>query len=171
MWLVYVLAFVLGGGVLLMQMLSGHHHAGADHGIDSSHPVDGPGLLSTRGLVFGLFGFGLVGSLLQIPGLAVPRVALAAALLGGLASDAVAVWAFRTLGSPAASGAADLSEAIGRRGRVIVACLRDKRGKVRVEIKGLSVDILAVTEERQLAVGADVVIVDVQDDVARVRSG
>src|SRR5687767_4116923 len=78
MWLLYLIAVVLGGGSLLVQMIAGGDHGDAghdfDHG-DASHP-DGPGLLSTRSIVYGLFTFGFVGGLLHVPRIVEPATAL-----------------------------------------------------------------------------------------------
>ena len=77
MWLLYLLAIVLGGGSLLIQVLSGGDHA-HDHDFGGPDHPDGPGLLSTRSVVYGLFTFGFVGALLHVPGLVEPGTALAA---------------------------------------------------------------------------------------------
>ena len=46
--------------------------------------------------------------------------------------------------------------------------MSDQRGKVRVQIKGQAVDLLATTSGGELVAGADVVVVDVRGDVAEV---
>ena len=63
MWLLYLLALILGGGILLVQLLAGSDgHHGLDHGrVDATHPYEGPGLLSVRSAMYGLFTFGVVG--------------------------------------------------------------------------------------------------------------
>jgi len=69
MWLLYLIAVVLGGGSLLVQMLAGGDHGDPGHGLDhgdATHP-DGPGLLSTRSVIYAVFTFGFVGGLLPIP--------------------------------------------------------------------------------------------------------
>ena len=169
MWLLYLLALTLGGGTLLIQMLSGLGHD-VDHGWGMHHPLHGPGLLSTRTLTFGLLAFGLVGAPLHILGLARPAWAAALALAAGAAAALLAGLAFRTLGHPAASGAASLDEAKGQVARVLVACGRGQHGRVRVQLKGLAVDILATTDEEHVPAGASVRILDVRDDVAHVGS-
>ena len=58
----------------------------------------------------------------------------------------------------------------GRRARVLVACARGRRGKVRVQLKGHQVDMLATTDEEQIAEGAEVVIAEVRDGVAHVAT-
>jgi membrane protein implicated in regulation of membrane protease activity len=172
MWLLYLMALVLGGGSLLVQMLAGHddgHFGLGFDGGDASHP-DGPGILSTRSVVYAVFTFGLVGTLLHVLGLTEPRTALLVALASGVAAAVAVGYLFRSLGHDAASGSAALDELRGRRGRVLVACARGQRGKVRVQLKGHQVDVLATTDEAGIAEGAEVVIVDVRDDVVHVAT-
>lgn len=173
MWLIYLIAVVLGGGSLLVQMLAGGDHGDPGHGLDhgdASHP-DGPGILSTRSLIYAVFTFGFVGSLLHIPRLVEPRTALVVAVVSGLVMGAAVGYIFQSLGHAEASGAAGLDEVRGRRARVLVACARGRRGKVRARLKGHQVDLLATTDEEQIAEGAEVVIVEVRDGVAHVATG
>ena len=168
MWLLYLIAVVIGGGSLLIQLLSGGDHD-THHDFGHDQP-DGPGLLSTRALVYGLFTFGFVGALLHIPGLASPRAALAVAIVSGLLAALQVGQLFKTLGDTAASGAAALDEARGRAGRVLVAVGRGRRGKVRVGLKGHTVDLMATSDAELIAEGATVTIVDVKDGVAHVAA-
>jgi hypothetical protein len=172
MWLLYLIAVVLGGGSLLVQIFAGGDHGDAAHGLDhgdASHP-DGPGILSTRSLVYALFTFGFVGGLLHIPRVVEPRTALAIAILSAVAAGAAVGYVFQSLGHAGASGAAVLDEVRGRKARVLVGCARGRRGKVRVELKGHQVDVLATTDEEHIAEGAEVVIVDMRDGVAHVAT-
>jgi hypothetical protein len=172
MWLLYLIAVVLGGGSLLVQMFAGGDHGDPGHGLDhgdASHP-DGPGILSTRSVVYALFTFGFVGALLHIPGVVEPRTALVIAVVSALATLAAVGYAFQSL-AQGATGAAALDELRGRRARVLVACARGRRGKVRAQLKGHQVDILATTDEEQIAEGAEVVIADVRNGVAHVATG
>jgi membrane protein implicated in regulation of membrane protease activity len=166
MWLLYLLSLVLAGGILLLQVLGSGDHGDAHH-FDGGHGHE-PGVISTRAAVYGLFAFGLVGAALHIPGLLAPGDALAFALASGAAAAVFAGWAFARLGSPAASGAASLEEAKGQRGRVLLPCAPERAGKVRVTLKGQTVDLRAVSEGGTIPAGADVLILDVHDDLARV---
>ena len=172
MWLVYLIAVVLGGGSLLVQMFAGGDHDGG-HGLDhadGAHP-DGPGILSTRSAIYGVFTFGLVGTLLHVPGIVEPRTALVVAIGSAVAAIVGVGYALRSLDDASASGAAALDEVRGRRARVLVACARGQRGKVRVALKGHQVDLLATTDEERIDEGAEVVIVDVRAGVAHVATG
>ncbi len=177
MGLLYLLALVLGGGLLIVQLVGGAHHGGghfahfgdSDHlGGADHHAQQGPGVLSTRSVTYGLFAFGFVGTALHALRLAGEPLALGVAVAAGAAATLGVGTALRRLGDPAASGEAELLEARGRSGRVVVPLSREQRGKVRVQIKGQAVDILATTSGDELKTGADVVVVDVRGDVAEV---
>jgi membrane protein implicated in regulation of membrane protease activity len=172
MWLLYLIALILGGGALLVQLLAGSDHdvGGHDGTLDDAHPDAGPGIVSTRSLTFGIAAFGMVGAPLHIFGVLSPQHALIIASGAAVAAMAVAGFAFRTLGSPAASGAASFDELVGRDGRVLVDCTRAARGKIRVALKGHAVDLMATTDEERIPAGATVKIVDVRDDTAHVSS-
>ena len=171
MWLLYLIAIVLGGGSLLVQLIAGDHGDGghAFEAGDAGHPA-GPGLLSTRSAVYALFTFGLVGGLLHVPGIVEPRTALVVAVLSAIAATVAIGHLFRSLDDAGASGAAALDEARGRSGRVLVGCARGQRGKVRVQLKGHQVDLMATTDEESIAEGAEVVILQVRDGVAHVAT-
>ena len=93
MWLVYAIALILGGGIVLLQMLAGgdHHIGHAEGALDAHHAPTGPGILSTRSALFAAFAFGLVGFTLHVLRLASPAAVLGlAALLGLVGSGSVA---------------------------------------------------------------------------------
>ena len=177
MWLLYAAAFLLGAGILLVQLLSGHGHGDVGHGDfghdvatdgGGHHPTQGPGVMSIRSLSYGVFAFGFVGGTLHVLGLASPGVALAVGLASGAAAAVLVGLTFRQLGDPTVSGEAGLHEARGAAGRVLVACARGRSGKVRVSLKGQTVDILATTDEEEIPAGAEVVIEEMRDMVAHV---
>src|SRR5262245_47846056 len=119
MWLLYLLALVLGGGLLLVQLFGGAHH-GVDHAVGGDHlggsdhpPSSGPSVLSVRSVTYGLFAFGFVGTSLNVLGLAAPLAALAVAGAAGVATTLAVGTTLRAVGDPAASGEAALGEARG----------------------------------------------------------
>ena len=169
MWLVYVLALVLGGGLMLVQVVSGGHDAvDPGHSLDIQHHGAGPGVLSIRSFIYGLFTFGFVGAALHILRITSPRAALLLALASGVAGGLAAGLTFARLGSAAASGAASLHEARGRRGRVLLPCAPERPGKIRLELGGQQVDMKATTSGPPIPAGAEVVVVEVREDVALV---
>jgi membrane protein implicated in regulation of membrane protease activity len=169
MWLVYLIALILGGGVLLVQVISGKDHDPLqfDHDLGTQH-LEGPGLLSTRSLVYGLFTFGFIGAALHIPGLASPGVSLALALVGGAIAGVAVGYAFHMAGHPEAAGGGRFDEAKGRTARVLLPCTPDRRGKIRVSLRGHQVDMMALSENGEIPEGREVLVVDVRDGVARV---
>jgi membrane protein implicated in regulation of membrane protease activity len=170
MWLVYVIALILGGGTVLLQVLAGadHHVGSADVALDAHHAPTGPGILSTRSVTFAIFAFGLVGTVLHVLHLASRPAVLALAVASGAVAGLAAGLAFRTLGHEGASGEASFHEAKGQRAKVLVPCAREQRGKIRARIKGQLVDMMATTDEAQIGAGREVLIVDVKGDVAHV---
>lgn len=170
MWLLYGLALVLGGGTLLVQLLmGGHHDAHGGHGLGiDHHSAGGPGILSTRSLTFALFAFGMVGAPLHSLGLTSPGVAFSIALVGALATAYLVSAVFRTIGDPAASGAAALHEAEGKPARVLLECGRATRGKIRVSLRGQTVDMIATTDAEHIPAGSEVRVQAVRDDLAHV---
>ena len=169
MWLVYVLALVVGGGLMLVQAVSGGHDTvDPGHSLDIQHHGAGPGLLSIRSFIYGLFTFGFVGAALHIPGLTGRTPALLIALASGVAAGLAAGITFERLGSAAASGAASLHEAAGHRARVLIDCASDRPGKIRLELGGQQVDMKATTVGAVIRAGAEVVVVEVREDVALV---
>jgi membrane protein implicated in regulation of membrane protease activity len=169
MWLVYVLALVVGGGLMLVQVVSGGHDTvDAGHALDVQHHGGGPGVLSIRSFIYGLFAFGFVGAALHIPRITGHTSALLIALGSGVAAGLAAGFTFARLGSAAASGAASLHEAAGRRARVLLPCAADRPGKIRLDLGGQQVDMKATTNGPPIPAGAEVVVVEVREDVALV---
>jgi membrane protein implicated in regulation of membrane protease activity len=167
MWLLYLLALILGGGILLVQLVAGSDDHDVDHG-GGPHPYEGPGLLSVRSATYGLFTFGLVGGALHVLSLARPGLALAGGLVTGALTTFFVGLTFKRLSDPQATGEAGFHEMQGGRGRVLVACSRTARGKIRVMLKGQQVDMLATTDEESIPAGTEVRVVEVRDDVAHV---
>jgi hypothetical protein len=168
MWLVYLLALVLGGGLMLVQALSAGHDTATDHG--DMHHGGGPGLLSMRSLIYGLFVFGFVGALLHIPSLTGRLTAFVVALGSGVVTAVAVGYTFATLGAADASGAASYLDARGKRARVLLRVEAARPGKIRLELGGQQVDLKAICEGPPIEAGSDVIVVDVHDDVARVAT-
>jgi hypothetical protein len=175
MGVLYLLALILGGGILLVQLFGAGHHDGAGHfggsdhlGGSEHHADQGPGVLSTRSVTYGLFAFGFVGTSIHLLRLAGEPATVAIAAAAGTGVTLAVGTALRALGDPGATGEAFLVEARGHSGRVIVPLSRDQRGKVRVQIKGQTVDLLATTAGSDLPAGVEVVVVDVRGEVAEV---
>ncbi|MDI1481268.1 hypothetical protein [Polyangium sp. y55x31] len=193
MGLVYLFSLVVGLGILLVQIVSGGkgdadagdaHDAGDGGGKDLAKDVSGKALattpagtgasdilaffLSLRFWVFTLLGFGMSGSLLHLFALAGPVVIFVLAAASGLSSGLFAQLAFRFVSQGSASTSADVTHAGGSVGRVLVPVGKDKVGKIRIVLKGQSVDLLAKSDGEEIGRGDHVLVEDVEGDVARV---
>ncbi len=160
----YLFALVLGGVLLGASMLLGGEH-GHDHGHDVDHGhageggADTPGafsaLRSTRFWTFFLAFLGLTGVAFRGLGLVSNEyIGLGIALVIGLLTGGVANSVFRKLSKTEASSHASSSDYVGKSARVLVrvdpwAEQSGSVGKVRVRLKGSTVDLLAVTDEAQ----------------------
>lgn len=136
---------------------------GGDHG--HSHAETGflPIFLSLRFWTFGLLAFGLSGALLHFIGLASGLVTLVIALSLGFCSGLLAAWTVKALGQAQVNSASSSRDAIGQIGKVLVPCERGGRGKVRIELKGQTLDFLVTTDEAALNAGDLVLVEDVNE--------
>jgi membrane protein implicated in regulation of membrane protease activity len=177
----YLFALVVSLGVLMIQIAlgarGGGHHGdlgSGGHGAHGHHAAaDGDAgfwtlFLSLRFWTFAALGFGLSGTLLHRLVQADPIVALSVATAMGLGSGLFAAMAFRMLRKGSGGTEARASQASGRMGRVVVSIKKGVPGQVRVEIGGSSVDLLATTDEEEIAHGEAVIVEDVHENVARV---
>ncbi len=193
----YLAALILGLGVNLLQFVlagleggdaavdhgdlaagGGGDRAGADHGeivhpsgAAAHHGIEAgflPLVLSLRFWTFGSLAFGIVGSILHFFGLAPAPVSLAVASGLGLGLGLFASWVFRALGRSSSQSGAIATDAVGQVGRVLVPVERGGRGKVRIQVRGQTVDYLATTDDERLEAGAEVLVAEVRDDEVHV---
>jgi hypothetical protein len=173
MGVVYLALLVVGLGVLLGQMLLGTHHGiDAGHSVDHGHEGDlGAGgivgvLRTLRFWLFFALAAGMSGGAIHLFALASPVSTLLLALGLGVSSGLFASLVFRA----AARGvsASSTADAAGRVGRVLVGLERGRPGQVRVVIGGSSVDMMATTDDEELARGQDVLVEEVREGVAHV---
>ena len=178
MGLAYLFALVVSLGLLAVQVVMAGRDVDSDG--DADHDADHEAhdgadthgalaiVLSVRFWTFFALGFGMSGSLLHFLALAPPIAVFLIAATAGVASGAFAALAFRALKKSSTTTEARASQAVGRVARVVVPCGRELRGQVRIEIGGSSVDLLATTDEDEIARGETVLIEDVQRNVAHV---
>jgi membrane protein implicated in regulation of membrane protease activity len=112
--------------------------------------------------------FGIVGTLLAYLGLAAPLLTALLATAMGVGSGFFASWSFRALARSTTQSGAQSGDAVGQVGKVLVRCTRQGRGKVRIELRGQTVDYLATTEAEELAEGELVLVEEVRDGEVRV---
>jgi membrane protein implicated in regulation of membrane protease activity len=192
--IIYLAALVIGVGVIAVQLLFAGKgdvelDAGADIDIDADADVDVdadadahadhghvshgdagflPILLSVRFWTFGLLAFGMVGTLLHVFRWASPWTTPFIALAMGIASGLLASLTFRALSRAETSSATSSRDAVGQVGRVLLPVSKDARGKVRIELRGQTIDLLATTDEEDLADGELVMIESLEGATARV---
>lgn len=192
---VYLAALILGLGVLLLQFvmpgadadgahapeLGGHGDIDVHHDVGGDHGGHGDGhsgagaiaiFLSFRFWTFGLMAFGFVGTLLHFLKLAGPVMSLSAAVSVGLLSGFLASFAMRAIARSQTSSGGEADEAIGQIGRVLIPLERGKHGKIRIEVHGRLVDLIATTDDEQLEGGATVMVEEMRGTTAHVsRAG
>ena len=176
--MLYLAALVFGVGTFLTQALfstSGSSDAGGldvahdFHGALDAHPADagdhhahhGSLLLSLRFYMFAALGFGIVGAPATWLGASSPVVTFVVALGTGLGLAAALSLAFRKVGSAETSSIASPNELVGRIGRVLLACEKGRRGKVRLSVQGQIVDYVATTDDERLEPGRVVIVQEV----------
>lgn len=186
---VYLFAFGLGGVLLLGSIFIGDKDTDAgggeasgdaggdaqaqhfDHGVGDGHGgLAGlfTAFLSLRFWMFFLAFFGLTG--LVLDGLDLvdsPTAALLAALGMGLLTGQGTVLVFRRLAQSETSTAAASADYIGRSGRVLVGFGPGALGKVRLVLKGTTVDVLATSDdERAFQPGDEALVIAMNDTTA-----
>jgi membrane protein implicated in regulation of membrane protease activity len=182
MGVLYLAALIVGLGILSMGLFSGHGgdgdlgagHADVDTGHDGAHHDDaGHALaifLSLRFWSFGLLAFGLVGSALYWFGLAGPTATAVIAAIVGVFCGLLASLTLRALSRSVLSSGGDTNEALGQIGRVLLPIEPGQVGKIRLEMGGRVVDMLATTEGERLETGASVIVDRLRGGTAQVSS-
>jgi membrane protein implicated in regulation of membrane protease activity len=175
----YVFALVLGGVLLgTSLLLGGHDDAGGDHGGGHEkefHAGDvGADFFlwmfrSVRFWTFFLAFFGLTGVVLDGAGIVESRfVALVCALGMGALSGFGAASLIRFLSTDESGQAPESSDYVGKTVRVVVPVSRKNTGKVRLQLKGNTVDVLAVTDEEEFRANDEAIIIEMEGTQARI---
>lgn len=192
MGILYLAALIIGFGTIALQLAMGGEsdadadadahidaeldgdadadadgdHAHADHG----HGDGGflPIFLSLRFWTFTLLAFGLSGSLIHYLDLANSGVALAIALALGLGAGLTASLTFRVLSKSEANSGATDRDAVGTVGKVLLPFGKGARGKIRIELKGQTVDFVATTDDEAIEAGQMVMIEEMRETTAHV---
>ena len=190
---VYTVAAIVGSGLIaasLLGVLDGDH--GIDHhfGNDSSlsntghfgssgdtnqgqeHSADWLGwipLLSFRFWVFASAAFGLIGVLLRAFDKGSDNTRLVSALLGGLITG-TAVWSlFRATKKLDEGDNASARQLWGQTAEVVVPIRGMTPGKIRMQVQGQTVELLAKTQFcADLEIGEEVFVVSMTDSYADV---
>lgn len=184
MGIFYLAALIVGFGTIALQLLMGGagdadadaggdadadtdvDHGDVDHGDghgEHGHADGGflPIFLSLRFWTFSFLAFGLSGSMLHFLNWASSTTTLIVALSLGLLSGIGVSWVFRALGRAQTTSGGTARDAVGQVGKVLVPCSKGGRGKVRIELRGQTVDFMVTTDEEALAAGDLVLVEDV----------
>jgi membrane protein implicated in regulation of membrane protease activity len=184
----YVFALVLGSILLGASFLLGgdHDHGDADghvevevdHDLDThadgGHDAQGDlggfvgVLFSMRFWTFFAAFFGLTGVVLDGFNLTAELMAFGLSLGVGLTTGWVAVALLHRLATNDTGVAAGVDDYVGKSGELLIAVRPDRIGKIRIELKGTTVDVLALTEDEPIAKGEQALILEMRGDKALV---
>jgi membrane protein implicated in regulation of membrane protease activity len=145
-----------GDGSTVGQGLELHGQQGAgDHGGWADL------FLSLRFYMFAAIGFGAVGAPVTLIGSSGSLLTLVVALATGIGIGCLAALGFRVLGRETLGSNARAEDLIGQVGRVLLACEKGKKGKVRLTVRGQIVDVVATTDEPRLEPGSGIIVQEV----------
>jgi membrane protein implicated in regulation of membrane protease activity len=179
----YLIALVVGGGLLGASIVLGGHDApGHDvHGAEHLAPAGKEGplggaesylywLVSVRFWTFFVAFFGLTGLVFDGLGLVASQwVTLVIAVAVGTTSGSSAMLVLRKLTTDDANSAVETRDYVGRTGRVLVGFAAGGVGKVRLEVKGSSIDLLAMPEDdRSYSPNDEIIVVEMSGLHAKV---
>ena len=197
MFTLYLACLIFGLGMFAVQMFASHgadHHglpSGAPEGLalghaapgesgapgngEHAHDPGGPGdanwasiFVSLRFYVFAAFGLGAVGAPVTAFDLSPPGLTFVVALATAVGVGTLASVGFRWLGRETLSSGSTQAELVGQVGRVLVACEKGRKGKVRLTVRGQTLDFVATTDETRLPPGALVIVQDVEAERVQV---
>lgn len=177
----YLFALIVGGGLLGASILLGGSDGDADVGdteadlggdpdlaVQAGFPSFLSSFLSLRFWTFFSAFFGLTGLTLRLL-LHSVWLELPAAIVAGTAAAAGAAAVFRALSRDTGGETVSSRDYIGKTARVVVPIGTDSVGKVRVRVKGQSVDLLATGVDPEDFRGREeVLIVEMEGPRARV---
>jgi hypothetical protein len=187
----YVFALVLGSVLLGASFLMGGDHdadTDADIGVDAdldadahvdldTHADAGHGTHGDLGGFFGVLGsmrfwtffaafFGLTGLVLDGLDLANQFAALGLAIGVGFVTGWTAVTLIRHLSANDTGVAANVGDYVGKTGEMLISAGPGRIGKVRIELKGTTVDVLAEADEELISRGEEALILEMRGDKA-----
>lgn len=192
----YLVCLAFGGILLLVSVFAGElggdadvdfgHDVGFGHDVDvGGHDLDGGHVgdhdgqtlhtvfqyVSFRAVVFFLAFFGLTGAVLTWLGSAWV-VTLVVSIGMGVVSGGGIQWVIGYLQRTESGQGFDLKQLEGSRARVLLECTRAQRGKISVDIRERTMQLLALVAEEasrdRFASGDTVIVVSVRDGVAYV---
>lgn len=173
MLVAYLVSLFVGGVLVLMSAFAGHGHDVGDHEVaHGGHDADvWLPFLSIRFWTYGLTAFGLTGvGMVFTAGMSAPA-ALPWAISGGLAVGFLVSLLARLARKGETNSAAMRDDFNGKVARVIVPIRPGLPGKIRVQVKGDWIELLALPEHgTEISADEEVIIVGLENDRARVVS-
>lgn len=173
----YIMAAILGGGLVLVSIFAGSDHD-HDHEFSADHDADHGGIehgdlwipfLSLRFWTYFLMAAGVTGILLMQFAQTVEPITAFWASGTGLVVGLGVSYVMHLAKKMQTEEVAQSADFLGREATVIVPIRPNLDGKIRVEVKGQLIELLALPfEEREIARDEIVVIVSMDNDRARV---
>jgi membrane protein implicated in regulation of membrane protease activity len=176
----YIFALIVGGLLLGASLLLGGH---GDHGAEVHHDTATPAgagdpqgiesfmlwMLSARFWTFFAAFFGITGLVLDGFGVvSSPIVAALCATGMGLFAGFFASWLVRLMTAESSNSAVSSTDYVGKTGRLLVGFGPGATGKIRLEVKGSTIDLLCTAMDDATYETRDEVIV-VEMDGTRAR--
>lgn len=171
---IYVVLSIVGGGLLLLSMVSGGHEAGghelshADHDTDAAASIIGV-VASLRFWTYFCAFFGVAGLLLTLLAGLGPGLALGLSAFMGLSAGVLIATFTRALNRSQSTSTVGQAELAGRSGEVLVEIAPGQAGKVRLDLGGELLDLVAVADATlRLPAGTRVVVLSFEGERALV---
>ncbi len=171
MFALFVGLMVVGIGLLLLQSLGGHDVDSDADGIlddvETGHEAPWLLLANIRFWAFACAASGTIGTLGLWLTDTSPAVVAVVAALCGLGLGFLVTYFLHHLQRDSSASMASMDTSRGRVGRVVLAIGEGGRGKVRIEIKGAMVDLVA-RSDAPLEAGTEVVVMEIDGTEALV---
>jgi len=165
----YIMSLIVGGGLLVLSLVAGGE-VGEAEAFEGGGSEGSPGsalpLASMFFWTFFLAFFGLTGVLLSLLAGGAGTVLTVLLAVGmGVGAGLIASHVLRGLGRSEVDSSVRPTDLVGRLGRVVVPVGKEQPGKIRVELKGRTVELLAYGDETvPLACSQRVYVHDVLKD-------
>lgn len=190
----YVLCAILGSGMVAASLLGAFDHdlgefdhsvhTDFDHSVHTDVGIGGHGagdhdlqgfswpslpVFSTRFWIFSVAAFGLIGAILSAAKAGSSGTRFIASMLGGLTTGLLVWLLFRLTGRVNSHAVASAQRFSGERATVTVAIRAATPGKIRMQLQGQMVEVLATTDcGVELLVGSQVFVLGMSGDFADV---
>lgn len=185
----YIVATVVAGAFILLSALAGGHDAGHDVDVGHDFDADAPDhdfdvhhentgeltadtwipFFSLRFWTYFAATFGLIGLILTLLRLADPITTFVLSISVGFGMGLLVAYLMRVLKNASTTSSAGVQDLLGKEAKMLVGVKTSQLGKVRFEVKGEIIDMIAVTEDgSEIESGEEVLIVGIEGNQARV---